>query len=329
MGGPCVGVERPAGPLTGTPTRTVPLTQIGVWARRSSLQRETAMQSLTFNNTQFDIVDRNGNPWVRANQIGLALEYKNPELSIAKLYRSNAEEFSDKMTALIEMPTKGGVQQVRIFSLRGAHLLAMFARTKVAKEFRHWVLDVLEGVAEVPSPAKEKRAPKALPNGLSIDQQDAIKALVKARVEALPKEKQAKAAVTCWSALKSKFGCSYKKIESDQFAEAVGLVARIELEGEWLPKAKEDEFVLGFYEAQEVCHLVHHAIWCVYRWDSGIAAGVKAMNYPVWLSAFEHFQEASRSARRIERLMPELIGYFRQKNGGLLPEQCAAKGIVA
>ncbi|CAM5334227.1 hypothetical protein SSTU70S_04914 [Stutzerimonas stutzeri] len=30
------------------------------------------MQSLTFNNTQFDIVDRNGNPWVRANQIGLA-----------------------------------------------------------------------------------------------------------------------------------------------------------------------------------------------------------------------------------------------------------------
>ena len=53
------------------------------------------------------------------------------------------------------------------------------------------------------------------------------------------------------------------------------------------------------------------------------------MNYPVWLSAFEHFQEASRSARRIERLMPELIGYFRQKNGGLLPEQCAAKGIVA
>ncbi|CAM5392714.1 hypothetical protein SSTU70S_00880 [Stutzerimonas stutzeri] len=122
-------------------------------------------------------------------------------------------------------------------------------------------------------PAKEKRAPKALPNGLSIDQQDAIKALVKARVEALPKEKQAKAAVTCWSALKSKFGCSYKKIESDQFAEAVGLVARIELEGEWLPKAKEDEFVLGFYEAQEVCHLVHHAIWCVYRWDSGIAAG--------------------------------------------------------
>ena len=33
---------------------------------------------------------------------------------------------------------------VRIFSLRGAHLIAMFARTKVAKDFRKWVLDILD-----------------------------------------------------------------------------------------------------------------------------------------------------------------------------------------
>lgn len=53
------------------------------------------MKALAFHNTQFDIVDRSGQPWVRANQIGLALEYKNPELSIAKLFRSNAGEFTD------------------------------------------------------------------------------------------------------------------------------------------------------------------------------------------------------------------------------------------
>jgi hypothetical protein len=35
---------------------------------------------------------------------------------------------------------------VRIFSLRGAHLLGMFARTARAAEFRRWVLDILEGV---------------------------------------------------------------------------------------------------------------------------------------------------------------------------------------
>lgn len=33
---------------------------------------------------------------------------------------------------------------MRVFSLRGAHLIGMFARTPKAKEFRRWVLDVLD-----------------------------------------------------------------------------------------------------------------------------------------------------------------------------------------
>ncbi len=48
------------------------------------------------------------------------------------------------MTALIELDTSGGKQKVRIFSLRGCHLLAMFARTAIAKQFRKWVLDILD-----------------------------------------------------------------------------------------------------------------------------------------------------------------------------------------
>ena len=35
-------------------------------------------------------------------------------------------------------------RKARIFSLRGCHLVAMFARTPVAKAFRRWVLDVLD-----------------------------------------------------------------------------------------------------------------------------------------------------------------------------------------
>ncbi|MDG6411062.1 Bro-N domain-containing protein, partial [Glaesserella parasuis] len=61
-----------------------------------------------------------------------------------KIYDRNADEFTAEMTALIELQTAGGKQQVRVFSLRGAHLIAMFARTKVAKEFRKWVLDILD-----------------------------------------------------------------------------------------------------------------------------------------------------------------------------------------
>lgn len=108
-------------------------------------------KSLTFHDTQFEIVDHNGQPWLRGFQIGSALGYKNPSADMAKLYERNADEFTDQMTALIELHTSGGKQQVRIFSLRGAHLLAMLSRTKVAKEFRRWVLDILEGITAAPA----------------------------------------------------------------------------------------------------------------------------------------------------------------------------------
>jgi hypothetical protein len=82
--------------------------------------------------------------------------------------------------------------------------------------------------------ASPKLKPKALPNGLTTDQQDALKALVAARIEALPEVERGRAATRCWSALKSKFGCGYKEIAPERFTEAVSLVARIVLEGELL-----------------------------------------------------------------------------------------------
>ena len=107
--------------------------------------------SLSFHNVDFDITDIHGQPWLRSFQIGSALGYKNPSSDMAKLYDRNADEFTDSMTQVIELPTTGGKQQVRVFSLRGAHLLGMLARTKAAKEFRRWVLDVLERESKRPA----------------------------------------------------------------------------------------------------------------------------------------------------------------------------------
>ncbi|MBT9492864.1 MAG: Bro-N domain-containing protein [Paucibacter sp.] len=109
--------------------------------------------ALTFQSTTFEIVDRDGQPWLRCPQIGDALGYaKRGGIAIDALYKRNAAEFTPSMTALVKVPTAGGEQETRIFSLRGAHLLGMFARTTRAAEFRHWVLNVLEGTAE-PAPA--------------------------------------------------------------------------------------------------------------------------------------------------------------------------------
>lgn len=102
------------------------------------------MTTLTFQNTTLSVINQHNQIFVKSSDLGLALGYKNPTGDISKIYDRNADEFTENMTALIEMPTAGGIQKVRIFSLRGAHLIAMFARTKVAKDFRKWVLDILD-----------------------------------------------------------------------------------------------------------------------------------------------------------------------------------------
>lgn len=115
--------------------------------------------ALSFKNTHFQITDINGQPWLRGFQIASALGYKNPSSDIAKVYDRNADEFTDSMTRVIELTTAGGKQQVRVFSLRGAHLLGMLARTKAAKEFRHWVLDVLERESNRTAPSVKDQLP--------------------------------------------------------------------------------------------------------------------------------------------------------------------------
>lgn len=102
------------------------------------------MTTLTFQNTAMTVISQNNKTFFTSFDLGKALGYKNPSADIPNLYNRNADEFTAEMTALIELQTAGGKQQVRVFSLRGAHLIAMFARTKVAKDFRKWVLDILD-----------------------------------------------------------------------------------------------------------------------------------------------------------------------------------------
>lgn len=77
---------------------------------------------------------------------------------------------------------------------------------------------------------------ETLPGKITLEQQNAIKELVKSRADTLSGDKRAKAAITMWSALKSHFGTTYKEIEETQFTEALSLVARIPLEGELLAR---------------------------------------------------------------------------------------------
>lgn len=109
------------------------------------------MKKLTFNGHEFNVIQHSGQPYLTLADVARALYAKEggtqsatPSTRVRDLYRRHADEFRQDMTAVVKIHTDGGMQDVRIFSLRGCHLLGMFARTEVAKDFRRWALDVLD-----------------------------------------------------------------------------------------------------------------------------------------------------------------------------------------
>ncbi|MGI1294018.1 P22AR C-terminal domain-containing protein [Enterobacter kobei] len=98
---------------------------------------------LTFHNTNFAYMEMGGQIWLTAGEVGQALGYADDK-AVQRIYSRHADEFTEKMTGVVKVTTPGGMQESRVFSLRGAHLIAMFARTPKAKEFRRWVLDILD-----------------------------------------------------------------------------------------------------------------------------------------------------------------------------------------
>ncbi|WP_227680049.1 Bro-N domain-containing protein [Psychrobacter sp. HII-4] len=116
------------------------------------------VMAMSFNGHTLQSIIKDGQIWMTSADLAKALGYSRVD-NISKIFNRNKEEFTSGMTLNVNMGVKGfgngnSVKAVRIFSLRGCHLIAMFARTKVAKDFRKWVLDILD--REVSTPAIEQ-----------------------------------------------------------------------------------------------------------------------------------------------------------------------------
>ncbi len=118
-----------------------------------------------FGETSFDAVIIGDEKWLRGPQIGAALGLADPTRAVQKIWDRNQSEFDDSTTMVVQIPTGGGRQLVRLYSARGAALIAMKAKTARAEAFRRWVLDVLEGVADQ-SPVAPGEMPAGVRNTL-------------------------------------------------------------------------------------------------------------------------------------------------------------------
>jgi len=104
---------------------------------------KTDMNILTFNTVTLHPIQQNDEQvWITSSELAQVLGYKQ-ENAVSKIFNRNSDEFTENMTQLINNPKLPNLG-MRIFSLRGCHLIAMFAKTAIAKEFRKWVLDILD-----------------------------------------------------------------------------------------------------------------------------------------------------------------------------------------
>lgn len=116
----------------------------------------------SFKSIQFHPVKRNNQIWLTSTELAQALGYARED-AVTKIYIRNLDEFTSNMTIAVENPKLGVsnlTSQTRVFTLRGAHLIAVFARTPIAKEFRKWVLDILDKEVQPLEPQKTK--PKSI-----------------------------------------------------------------------------------------------------------------------------------------------------------------------
>ena len=193
--------------------------------------------ALTFNGITLSPISHQNSPWIRAVELAKALGFKREDQA-AKIYRAHADEFTPDMAQLVEITDNADSAfpvKSLIFSLRGCHLVAMFARTPVAKAFRRWVLDVLDKLDAEQRAASPSPTPDGFTGPLSItpsttEDRKPLRALVGswAQVSGLP-------FAACWNQLKAAFQlANIKELPQEWIPDALAWVqAKIDA----LPKA--------------------------------------------------------------------------------------------
>lgn len=80
--------------------------------------------------------------WMTREQIGLALEYKNPSISIGTIHKRNAKRL-DPLSGLINLITPGGKQQTYVYNMRGVMEICRYSTQPKADAFMDFCWDVI------------------------------------------------------------------------------------------------------------------------------------------------------------------------------------------
>ena len=173
--------------------------------------------ALIFNEFIFTPVTHQNSLWIRSSELAKALGYSD-DRKVGVLYARHKDEFSNNMSVVLNLSTTDVPAMNRIFSLRGCHLVAMLARTPIAKAFRRWVLDVIEQYGD--------RVPVAEPVTLndeliSASERAELKLIVDAKLSTYPAAVQGKARAEIWAKFNRHFRIAeYKQLPTRLMPDA-------------------------------------------------------------------------------------------------------------
>lgn len=233
--------------------------------------------ALSFNDVNFKPVQQNGQIWLTATELAKALGYAKSD-AVTQVYERNKDEFTSSMTLTLKLRVKGfgngnSEKEARIFSLRGAHLIAMFAKTSIAKQFRKWVLDILD--REVLNVQIEQR------QTISPEQQALLHEIVARRSQG-----ERKIFAEMWSRHNRHFKIPrYAELLNIHFAEAIHYLETLDI------KAKPETGLNTAY-INNAQGLAIHMLWLSYWWKN-FGGAIKTLSPNGAASINDHFTDGA------------------------------------
>lgn len=137
-----------------------------------------------------------------------------------------------------------------------------------------------------------------------------------ALTKSAPKEAQARIAITLWSAVKSKFGCSYKEVPAEQFPEVLSVMSRVAVENgvlygevlDALPKA-EPKLPIDGLDIERFAVTVYYGAWALEMLKE-VALPLRQLGHPKAATMYTLWNESRsflrHNAQALQRVLPAL-----------------------
>jgi len=237
--------------------------------------------ALSFNEVNFSPVQQGGQVWLKTSELAEALGYSD-QSGVTRIYSRNEDEFTQAMSCSVKLTEKGQTREIRVFSLRGCHLIAMFSKTAIAKQFRKWVLDVLD--REVVTKQLESR------QSISPEQQALLHEIVARRSQG-----ERKIFAEMWARHNRHFKIPrYAELLAIHFSEAVHYLETMELKAK--VSTKQDNLIqIDKNYHNNVQGLAWHMLW-IREWWRQFGEPLRALSPNMAAAVHDHFTDGAMFA---------------------------------